>query len=623
MKELSLSLFKNQELLSIFLACVLAGLIVWSMFKFTSLKKKKNLLGITLVICFYTIISFWNLGTTNFPITWWQAQADNEKIVFEVTGDITSFERIYILGGGGDNNALSDGYQVWFNDLEIYGSNDNNQWELLGKPSNTSNYMSWIVLEGQWNYRYISLEIPSFRTVVHELGLKESGTENFLPLSLLEYSNQENSYSPTAMIDEQKTIPTVPTAFHSSYFDEIYHARNAWEIANGQIMYSSVHPLLGTSLMALGIKIFGMNPLGWRFMGALFGVLIIILFYLLAKLLFKKEKIALFSTILLACDFMVITTSRIGTLEPFSIFFILLMTYFMVHYIQTNSETPLEKKFSFLALSGISMGLAIATKWTGAYAAIALAILFFTHLFLETKATLKQIKSKENSTLLKKNLQTELLLILFWCVIFFVAIPFLIYTLSFTWTKVWRYDAWSMKNVINHSIGMFNYHSSSTATHPFQSNWYYWLFDIKPIWYFVKRTSTELTYSISCFNNPLISWGGVLSILFTSFMAWKEKSKTAFIILVGYFAALVPWMFITRSVFAYHYYPAIPFLVLSIGYMFSKLSEKSKLGKNIALIYLGLVVFIFILFLPATAGFGTTSGFLKFLQFLPSWYLGG
>ncbi|MFV0479373.1 MAG: phospholipid carrier-dependent glycosyltransferase [Anaerorhabdus sp.] len=612
MKEFSLKIFANQELIPLIFACLAAGLFLFLIFMVLPKNKKTELFGISLVTICYAILSFWNLGTTNFPQTWWQAQVDNETILFEVLGDTTQFDGIYLIGGEGDNNALESGYQVWFNDLEVYGSNDKNVWTPLATVNNQSNYLGWIVTEGEWDYRYISIKSPSFRTVIHEFGLKQSGTDNFLPLQLVSYSNPQNTYSPQLIIDEQETIPAFPSAYNSSYFDEIYHARNAWEIASGQDMYSSVHPLLGTTLMSFGIRLFGMNPFGWRVMGALFSVMILPLFYLLAKRLFKNWKVSLFSTALLACDFMLITTARIGTLEPFSIFFILLMTYFMVIYLQTPTNNLKQQLFS-LALCGLSMGLAISTKWTGAYAAVGLAILFFTHFFKHFFTSVK-----DNSSPFKKNW----LIILLWCCLFFILIPFLIYCFSFFFTKVWKNDAWSIANVISHSVGMYNYHSTLTATHPFQSVWYQWLFDIQPIWYYFEQGRDQILYSISCFNNPLISWVGVFSIGYVIWHTAKTKSQTGFIILISYFAALIPWVLIDRCIFSYHYYPAIPFLILAISYMFSIEVQKRPKIKTIALLYLVAVISVFIIFLPALTGWGSTSPYLDFLTWLPSWYFG-
>ncbi len=626
MKELSFTLFKNQELLSILVTILCAGFFLFGLFYFLPFQKnrKKEFFSITFLICAYAILSFWNLGTTHFPKTWWQPQSDHESIIFEITDETTKFDTLYILGGGGDNNALETGYQVGLNNLEVYGSDDLENWTLLATLNNQSQYLSWITSSGTWDFRYISMNVPSFKTVIHEFGIKEEGNDQFLNLSLYEYSNPENSYSPLAIIDEQATIPFTPTSYNSSYFDEIYHARNAWEIANNQDMYASVHPLLGTTLMSFGIRIFGMNPLGWRFMGALFGVLILPLFYLLAKALFKKWSTAFFCTSLLAADFMLISTSRIGTLEPFSIFFILLMTYFMVLYLQTPLTKNFKKQLFYLALCGISMGLAISTKWTGVYAAIGLAILFFTHFFYQAK-----FLTKDNSVLtadqleIKENFKTNGWKIILWCIMFFIIIPFLIYCFSFYFTRVWKNDTWSINNVINHSIGMYNYHATLNATHPFQSTWYQWIFDIRPIWYFIQREANDVAYSISCFNNPLISWVGIISVVFTFVVTLKTKSINGFIIIVSYLAALIPWMLVDRCVFAYHYYPALPFLILAIGFASNKLEKKYPKARIVSLSFLVLVWIVFLLFLPALTGAATTSSYLRFLQWLPSWSFGG
>ena len=80
-----------------------------------------------------------------------------------------------------------------------------------------------------------------------------------------------------------------PTYYDQAYFDEIYHVRNAWEIANGQYMYASVHPLLGTNIIALSIHLFGMNPLAWRLPGAIAGVVMLPVLYGILKIIIKAR----------------------------------------------------------------------------------------------------------------------------------------------------------------------------------------------------------------------------------------------------------------------------------------------------------------------------------------------
>ena len=43
--------------------------------------------------------------------------------------------------------------------------------------------------------------------------------------------------------------------------------------------YENTHPPLGKVIMAVGVLIFGMCPFGWRFLGTLFGVLMVPIIY--------------------------------------------------------------------------------------------------------------------------------------------------------------------------------------------------------------------------------------------------------------------------------------------------------------------------------------------------------
>lgn len=624
MNEISLKLFSNAQLIPIVLTCVLVSIGICLCFKAARKSFKSDLFAMVLITSLYAVVSIWQIGSFSAPTTWWQPQQDNEFITFEITEENPAFDGVYIIGGEGNNNALISGYQIGLKNLQILGSNDNLKWDTVAELSNGS-FMDWEVVRGDWNYRYVSLVSQDLTMVVNEFGLKKAGENSFLTLTPFVNSNPTNPYNATNVIDEQDTLVVTPTYMNGTYFDEIYHPRNAWEIANNQDMYASVHPLLGTSIIAVGIKIFGMNPFGWRIMGALFGIMILPLFYLLTKKLFNNRFLSTLGTALFASDFMLITTSRIGTLEPFSIFFILLMTYFMVCYIKSDFiKTPLKKQFLYLAASGITMGIACSVKWTGCYAAVGLAILFFTHFIYYTNKYLKLKKSEDIEDIeYVKVYRSKAIKIILWCCLFFVLVPAIIYACSFIPTRVWKNDSWSIANVIKHSVGMYDYHANLEATHPYQSVWWQWLFDIRPIWYYSNNFNNGTMQTISCFNNPLISLAGVFSIVVTAINTYKTKSQTGFIILVGYFSALLPWVLVDRCIFAYHYYPSIPFLILAIVYTAKLIMDKYTNGKKIVLIYAACCILLFIIFMPVLTGFTTNTQYVRLLQWLPSWYFGG
>ena len=124
---------------------------------------------------------------------------------------------------------------------------------------------------------------------------------------------------------------------------------------------------------------FGFNPFGWRFMGTLFGVLQLPLLYVFCKRLFKRTLWAASATGLFAVDFMHFTLTRIATIDSYSIFFILLMFFFMYEYSQCNfNRQKLWKTFIPLGLCGIAFALGAATKWLCLYAGVGLCVLFLS-----------------------------------------------------------------------------------------------------------------------------------------------------------------------------------------------------------------------------------------------------
>ncbi len=585
MKNISLLLFKDEELLMLVLLSILIVGIVYLLSKKVNKKDFFPLLSITLV---YALISLWNLGSNKMPSTTWQPLEAYQSFILEVED---SFNQINLIYGEGDNNSLEKGYQLGVENMIIEGSNDLYKWEEISTLEK-GRIFEYSFIEGEYNYKYIKITSTNIKQTLTEIAfIKDNELVN---VSVYEDKYADSKYPASLVIDEQDKVVISPTYYDEFYFDEIYHIRNAKEVADGQYMYASVHPLLGTNIIGLFIKLFGFTPFMFRLPGALFGIGIVVLIYLLAKLLFNKTLISFLAAILSACDFMHLTTSRIGTLEPFSIFFIILMFYWMIKYYKEENH---KKEILDLLICGISMGLAISTKWTACYSAVGLAIILFKKL-IETK----------------KNVITTLL----WCVLFFVIIPLIIYWLSYLPDKVWR-DSWSIKNVWEHNITMFEYHSKLVSTHPYSSKWYQWLLDIRPIWYYSNINDVGTSNTIACFSNPLLTWAGIPAIIYG---LYKIKDKMSFVIVIGYLSAILPWTPISRTTFAYHFYPTSIFVILAICFCANKLVEKRDKNRQLIYVFMALYVLMFIIYLPICTGFGTTKVYIKALELFPTWYFG-
>lgn len=600
MDKLSIFLFKDEALLNILLYIVVLTILCFLIYKFSKNEKTKEIISVIFLTLAYSIVSLYALGNTIMPTTTWQPSSSLDEIIFVLSD--SDFDCVTLFYNEGDNNSNLDTYQNGINGVSLYGSNDLHEWYEI-KTFEKGSIYAYNSVYGDFSYKYVRLSCNNKNASISEIAFKKKGKNELISLAIYQDMG-DVKYPSSLLIDEQNKVIIYPTYLDQSYFDEVYHVRNANEIANGEYMYASVHPLLGTCFIALGIKIFGDNPLGWRLPGAFFGIMMVPIFYLILKELFKDKKWALFGTLLMDIEFMHLTTSRIATLEPFSVFFILLMYLFMIKYLNAKEY---KKKIFNLFICGIFMGLGISTKWTACYSAVGLAILLFTHLFVEYK---------EN-----KNIK-EIIYTLLWCILFFVIIPTIIYFLAYIPCNITR-DGYSIKNVINQIVYMYNYHVNLKATHPYQSEWWQWLLDLRPIWYYVGTDENGIYHTISCFTNPIITWFGLLAIIYTIYDLIRHKNKVAYIIVVGYLSALLPWVsFVKRCVFAYHFYPTSCFMLLSIVYLSHRLYSKNKLGKIVTKVFLILSILVFIIYLPAIAGFGTTKTYISILELFSSWNLG-
>ena len=106
------------------------------------------------------------------------------------------------------------------------------------------------------------------------------------------------------LIDEQSNFEYAPSFLTGFYFDEIYHARTAWEMLHRIEPYETTHPPLGKLIISSGIALFGMNAFGWRIAGALFGVALVPLMYLFGLKLFRNRFFAFSAAFLMMADFM-------------------------------------------------------------------------------------------------------------------------------------------------------------------------------------------------------------------------------------------------------------------------------------------------------------------------------
>ncbi len=575
--------------------CVLtfAAMTVYMLKNVRNIIPKDKYKRILIIMCgVYAAVAFWNLGDATAPKSGHSFEG-NIQINVDL-GRYADVKRISVFNGIKPvENKIS------VKNLET--------GEVIAEFEELSVY-AWHTADLETNARYITLEGGNAAEIM-EVALFAEGEER------LGYTSDI-----TAICDEQNLAAYRVTYKNSTYFDEIYHARSAWEYTHGIEAYEWTHPPLGKLIMSVGITLFGMNPFGWRFIGTVLGIVMIWLMYLMAYELFGSRKWGIAAAFLMMFDFMHFTQTRIATIDTYAVFFIMLMYLFMFKFSKTNyNSEKTEKPLKYLLWSGIFFGLGAASKWTCLYAGAGLAVIFFANVFM-------RFRERREFTDFWKNTVKIILL----CVVFFVIIPILIYWVSYLPYAFVEGNPRTIFEIFDIQKNMLSYHADLEAEHFFSSKWYQWPIMYKPIWYFSGGVPEEnIVSSISAFGNPAVWW---ISIPATVLMLWfmiknkKEGLAVPLLILVGYLSQYLPWVGVSRVVFIYHYFTSVPFIILIIMYSALQLKKyiKPEAYRNTAIIYAAAVVIMFVMFYPAISGFEVSKVYMKnVLMWFSTWYFGG
>lgn len=510
----------------------------------------------------------------------------------------------------------------------------------------------WSTYEISSSGRYLRLTNCSGDTTIAELVFQNESGEVVTPL---------NASSMAGLFDEADLFPEELDYRSSTYFDEYLYVRTAYEFLNGTPATEITHPPLGKILIAAGMLIFGTCPFGFRFMGALSGVLMLPFLYLMARDMTKSRMLGAFACVLLTFDFMHFVQPRMATLDGFITLFTLMMYFFMYRYSQLSFyDTPLWRTFLPLGACGLSFALGISCKWTGFYAGIGLAILFFRVLYLRVREygyARKHPEEKGDEEGGCHGISNEHVIRCFWrntagtlafAIVFFIAVPALIYTLTYLPFS----DGTGMGligRMVRNQQYMLSFHTQITGDHMFSSSWYEWPVMLRPVLYYSKIIDQTLRQGISGFGNPLVWWAGIPAVVYMVYLSVKtgkfwqgfpsrrEKQDTlnaegnignsdqnARFLCLAWMSCYLPWCLVTRFTFIYHYFPCVPFVACMISYSFAQWKDQISRKKYIALIlgYSAAVLGLFVLFYPVLSGQTVSKEFVEtFLEWMDGWLL--
>lgn len=190
----------------------------------------------------------------------------------------------------------------------------------------------------------------------------------------------------------------------------------------------------------------------------------------------------------------------------------------------------------------------------------------------------------------------------------------------------------TLSKIAELNIRMFDADGTLTAQHPYSSKWYAWPLMMKPIFYWQSHGEvTPETYNsyVYYLGNPVVYWFGTFAmILLVMYLLWHiafrkshhiedRKWHIILFLVIGYMANYLPFIFIGRVMFLYHYEVALVFGVMAIAYLIEILPEKQKRIVAITISVLAFSAYLY--WSPITYGTPIQEGTLNSLMWFSGW----
>jgi dolichyl-phosphate-mannose--protein O-mannosyl transferase len=404
-------------------------------------------------------------------------------------------------------------------------------------------------------------------------------------------------------------------------FDEIFYARNACRFVIDTSacgiddLVSGAHPPLGNWIIGLGIRLFGMDELGWRITSALAGTLAVALLFVLVRRLLSGHATpagamagAFVAAALLAADPLHLVQSRVAMLDSFVTLFVIATVLAAVLDVSRERDAagndarvgPWLRRLTlgrpWRLATGLSLGAAAAVKWSGAYVALGIVVLVVAW---EVAASRGLGTDGGRATGWRVALGATVRRELLPSLVLLGLVPLIVYLASYIGrvegallAAPWREGSF-WREVADHQVAMLRFHLGLGGDHPYQSPAWSWLLLKRPVAYsFAVDGGTYR--EVLAIGNPLAWWAGAVALVGVV-IGWVRSGASLArpepILLIGALGTYLPWLILSGSrsqVFIWYLLPTIPFLYGALGLLAAR--AWGSLGGKVTVGLAGLAV---------------------------------
>ena len=429
----------------------------------------------------------------------------------------------------------------------------------------------------------------------------------------------------------------------SVVFDEVYFRAFAGHYLDGHYFFDIHPPLikllfagLATALHITPEQLIGTDPSAviLRILPALAGAALVPLMYVIVRQLGFGRRIATIGSLLVLFDNALLVESRFILMDS-----LLLLIGFgaLSSYLVVRRASGI-RRWIWVLVTAILLGMLISTKWTGLAVAGLVGLAWLV----------EGIRHKTDwRRLLGEGFVTLLIMVTIYIGTFMVHFALL--------DRSGEGDAFMTQEFQSLLIGSSYYNTSARMAfwdkfvelnkemytaqstlngveHPYASKWYTWPLEIRGVYYWQGPTGKGgLQGNIYLLGNPVVWWGSTLAVI-TALCLWLARPKLlgkhrwlTLFLLVGYAVNFVPFAFINRPMFLYHYLFALLFAILLTCVLIARLFDwqQHRYGdKTVQRTTWAIVITVtlgFLYFLPISYGLPLSPADLQQHIWLPSW----
>jgi 4-amino-4-deoxy-L-arabinose transferase-like glycosyltransferase len=165
-----------------------------------------------------------------------------------------------------------------------------------------------------------------------------------------------------------------------------------------------------------------------------------------------------------------------------------------------------------------------------------------------------------------------------WAAVSLLAIPIAVYVVAYLpWAALgnqivagWPggHDGQTLADLTR---SMYEYHNNLRATHAASSPWWAWPANLKPVWFYQDSFAGPTVGAIYDSGNLVTWWLSIPAFAFVAWQAFRRRSLPLAFVAITFAALWLPWARIDRATFQYHYYTALPFVLLALAYFAAEL----------------------------------------------------